>query len=300
MISQQRVAGGSGRCAAGGRARGAAPLSAARQRTRTVRVRAGVVVPGDTVLVAGATGGVGQIVTAKLLERGYKVRALTRRAGRARELFGDHPNLTPAEGDCRDPASLAAAVAGVDAVCCCTGTTAFPSKRWQGGNGPRETDLEGTGNLIAAAPRSLKRFVFVTSAGVEREGEFPWIVLNAFGVLTFKRQSELALVQSGIPYTLLRPSRLTDGPYTSYDLNTLLKATSGGKREVVLSPNDDLKGQASRIVVAEAAVQALAAAEAEGRAFAIESVEGAGPGEDAAAWAARFAACAPAAAGARR
>lgn len=37
---------------------------------------------------------------------------------------------------------------------------------------------------------------------------------------------------SGLPYTLLRPGRLTDGPYTSYDLNTLLKATSGTKRAV--------------------------------------------------------------------
>lgn len=35
-----------------------------------------------------------------------------------------------------------------------------------------------------------------------------------------------------MPFTLLRPGRLTDGPYTSYDLNTLLKATSGTKRAV--------------------------------------------------------------------
>ena len=33
---------------------------------------------------------------------------------------------------------------------------------------------------------------------------------------------------SGLPYTLLRPSRLTDGPYTSYDLNTLLQVGRAG------------------------------------------------------------------------
>ncbi|KAI8469340.1 MAG: hypothetical protein J3K34DRAFT_513480 [Monoraphidium minutum] len=240
--------------------------------------------PGSTVLVAGATGGVGQLVTAKLLDRGFKVRALTRKAERARELFGDHPNLQPAVGDCRDVASLEAAVAGVDAVCCCTGTTAFPSKRWQGDNGPRQTDLEGTQNLIRVTPRDIKRFVFVTSAGVERTGEFPWLILNAFGVLGFKRESEKALAASGLPYTLLRPSRLTDGPYTSYDLNTLLKATAGSRKDAVLSPRDDLKGEASRITVAEAVVQALGSRAAEGRAFAIESTEGAGPGADGAAW----------------
>lgn len=46
------------------------------------------------------------------------------------------------------------------------------------------------------------------------------------GVLKFKRASEELLQGSGMPYTILRPSRLTDGPYTSYDLNTLLKVGS--------------------------------------------------------------------------
>lgn len=110
-------------------------------------------------------------------------------------------------------------------------------------------------------------------------------------MLTFKRESERALEASGVPYTLLRPSRLTDGPYTSYDLNTLLKATAGTRRDVVLSPRDDLRGEASRIAVAEAAVQALALPGTEGRAYAIESAEGAGPGQDAGEWARLFEAC---------
>lgn len=57
---------------------------------------------------------------------------------------------------------------------------------------------------------------------------------------------------------------------------------------MALSGRDDLDGEASRIAVAEAAVQALGCAEAEGRAFAISSVEGEGPGADAAAWRALF------------
>lgn len=110
-------------------------------------------------------------------------------------------------------------------------------------------------------------------------------------MLTFKRESEVALEASGLPYTILRPSRLTDGPYTSYDLNTLLQATAGSRRDVVLSPSDSLRGEASRISVAEAVVQALALPGTEGRAYAIESVEGAGPGADARAWGELFAAC---------
>lgn len=53
------------------------------------------------------------------------------------------------------------------------------------------------------------------------------------GVLTFKRASEQALEASGIPYTIIRPSRLTDGPYTSFDLNTLLQVSGITATEVV-------------------------------------------------------------------
>lgn len=72
----------------------------------------------------------------------------------------------------------------------------------------------------------------------------------AAGVLKLKRESEQALEASGLPYTIIRPSRLTDGPYTSYDLNTLLQASSGTRQEVVLAASDSLFGEASRIAVA--------------------------------------------------
>ena len=75
-----------------------------------------------------------------------------------------------------------------------------------------------------------------------------------------------------------------DGPYTSYDLNTLLKATSGTRKDVRLARSDRLDGQVSRIVVAEALVQALQLEGTLGQAFSLESVEGSGPGADQGAW----------------
>ena len=60
----------------------------------------------------------------------------------------------------------------------------------------------------------------------------------------------MLLQQSGLPWTILRPSRLTDGPYTSYDLNTLLQATAGARQDVQISMQDDQLGEASRIAVA--------------------------------------------------
>ena len=36
-------------------------------------------------------------------------------------------------------------------------------------------------NLMKATPASVGRFVYVTSAGVERQGQLPWLILNACG-----------------------------------------------------------------------------------------------------------------------
>jgi hypothetical protein len=66
--------------------------------------------------------------------------------------------------------------------CCYHVTCAvLHAARWEGNNGPRPTDYDGPHNLLKACPKSLKRFVFVTSAGVERRTEMPWAILNTFG-----------------------------------------------------------------------------------------------------------------------
>ncbi|KAK3257043.1 hypothetical protein CYMTET_33854, partial [Cymbomonas tetramitiformis] len=178
-------------------------------------------------------------------------------------------------------------------VVCCTGTTAFPSARWEGNNGPKNTDYVAVTNVIEAVQASspkLKRFVLVSSIGVTRTDVMPFLLLNAFGVLHYKGLAENVLKDTGIPYTILRPGRLTDGPYTSYDLNTLLKATSGTKRDVQLGCGDTLLPEAtSRIVCAEACVQVLGLEATAGEAFEIGSVEGDGPGENIDQWAELFA-----------
>jgi nucleoside-diphosphate-sugar epimerase len=86
---------------------------------------------GATVLVAGATGGVGQLVVAKLAERGFKVRALTRDAAKARRLFGESSDVIPVEMDLRDEAQVntSGLFDGCLALVACLGTTAFPSSR---------------------------------------------------------------------------------------------------------------------------------------------------------------------------
>ncbi|MEA5583124.1 SDR family oxidoreductase [Nodularia harveyana UHCC-0300] len=232
----------------------------------------------DLVLIAGATGGVGQLVTANLLGKGMKVRILTRNAAKARKMFPEPVEIVV--GDIRDISTLPPAIQDINYIICCTGTTAFPSERWEfdpppnflewgrilidseyrntkAQNNPQKVDAEGVRNLISVTPPHLKRCVFVSSVGVHRKNQPPFNILNAFGVLDAKEKGEQAIINSGIPYTIIRPGRLIDGPYTSYDLNTLLKAKTGGKQGVVVETGDNLSGDASRIDVAAACVESL-------------------------------------------
>lgn len=250
----------------------------------------------ERVLVTGATGGVGQLTVAKLLEKGFPVRVLTRSAHKAQQMFDNRVEI--ALGDIRQSTTLPSALQNVTHIICCTGTTAFPSTKWDfdktveveglGGliewgkiyldsqyrfakakNSPAQVDAQGVSNLVVAAPKDLKRFVFVSSCGILRKDKPPFSILNAFGVLDAKHKGEEAIIRSGLPYTIIRPGRLIDGPYTSYDLNTLLKAKTGGKLGVVVGTGDTLVGDTSRIDVASACVECLSNPATEGKVFEI-------------------------------
>ncbi|KAG2540686.1 sanguinarine reductase-like [Panicum virgatum] len=239
------------------------------------------------VLVVGGTGGVGQLVVASLLNRKIKSKLLLRDPEKAESLFGkqDESVLQVYKGDTRNPNDLDPQMfEGVTHVICCTGTTAFPSKRWDGDNTPERVDWDGIRNLVSALPQTIKRLVFVSSIGVTKYNEIPWSIMNLFGVLKYKKMAEDFVCNSGIPFTIIRPGRLTDGPYTSYDLNTLLKATAGERRAVVIGKGDKLVGEVSRLVVAEACIQALDIESTEGQIYEINSVKGEGPGTDSEKW----------------
>jgi len=53
--------------------------------------------------------------------------------------------------------------------------------RWTGNNGPEQTDYIAMRNLIDATPKSVKRFILTTSAGVDRSNKIPFSILNLFG-----------------------------------------------------------------------------------------------------------------------
>ncbi|NEP62603.1 MAG: NAD(P)H-binding protein [Symploca sp. SIO2G7] len=99
--------------------------------------------PLERVLVVGATGGVGQLTVGKLLSKGFQVRVLTRSASKAQKMFDNRVEIVV--GDIRFPTTLSAATQDVTQIICSTGTTAFPSAKWDFDN---IQELKGIASLI--------------------------------------------------------------------------------------------------------------------------------------------------------
>lgn len=149
------------------------------------------------ILVVGATGMVGGEVCRRLVARGESVAALVRpsadpsKVERLRDL-----GIRTIAGDLRDPASLKAACAGVDAAI--TTASSMPFSFIAGENDIETTDLRGQKSLIdAARAAGVGHFVYM-SFSKNLHLDFP--LGNA------KRSVEAHLRESGMPYTILRPS----------------------------------------------------------------------------------------------
>ena len=149
------------------------------------------------ILVGGATGLVGGQVCARLAAGGVGVRALVRVTSSPEKVAGLRAQgVEVVEGDLRDAASLDAACAGVDAVICTVSSMPFSYE--PGVNDIQTTDLDGVTNLIDAAARAgVGHFVY-TSFSANLDLDFP--------LGRAKRAVETHLMNSGMEYTILRPS----------------------------------------------------------------------------------------------
>jgi len=70
----------------------------------------------NLILVVGSTGGVGQLVVSKLLEKGLPIRILTRNAEKAAKMFNDKVEI--AVGDICEPSTLTAAMVNIISIIC--------------------------------------------------------------------------------------------------------------------------------------------------------------------------------------
>jgi NADH dehydrogenase len=145
------------------------------------------------VLVTGATGFLGRRVMQELLDHHYQVRCLVHTPGRER-IFPDH-SVNVQYGSISDPDALASACQGVDFVV----HLAAIIRQRRGATFDR-INRQGTANLLAAAKEAggVKHFVHVSAIGAANNPRYPY--------LYSKWQGEQEVSNSGLPYTIIRPS----------------------------------------------------------------------------------------------
>ena len=194
------------------------------------------------VLVAGATGKTGALVVAQLKAKGYPVRAFVRNAQKAADRLG--PDVEAVVGDLRDPASIAATLDGVGVVVNAAGS-GVPAPD---DNMPEHVDFKGARNLAdAAAAAGVGHYVLISSMGATQDDHQLNRLFN--NILIWKRRGEEAVAASGIPYTIIRPGGLNDGP---------------GSEQTVIFEQGDLPGLDKAISRADVARVTVAAVKDEG------------------------------------
>ncbi len=136
-----------------------------------------------TIVVTGATGSTGSILTQLLLARGERVRALVRDPERARSRLD--PRVELAVGDFADPGSLRAALTGAEAVYLACG------------NVPHQVDFECS-VIDEAVQAGVQRIVKLSARGAELGSPVAYWDWHA--------QIEQHLRASGIASVSLQPS----------------------------------------------------------------------------------------------
>ena len=161
------------------------------------------------VAVIAGSGGIGRWLLAIAREDGNHVKTLVRDR---RKLAGDLGAIGVIEGDVRDADAVDAAISGTDVVLSALGGD---------GSGPSDTREIGTRNiLVAMNAAKITRLLVVSSAGVEEDPNMNVLARKVFlplflrGPLADCGAMERLIVESRTVWTIVRPSRLTDGPRT--------------------------------------------------------------------------------------
>lgn len=195
------------------------------------------------ILVAGATGTLGGMVTRRLLEKGESVRALVRK-------HSDYPPLEEAGaeiafGDLTDPTSLVAACAGVEKVLCTATAAGRPTEKIE------SVDRRGVGHLIEAAEAAgVRRFVFVSAYGFES--------MDA-ELARAKTASAAKLRDSAMTWSVLEPS-----PFMEVWIGWVIGGQLGeGPKAAIAGDGEKAVGFVSNRDVASLCVAALERHEAE-------------------------------------
>jgi len=160
-----------------------------------------------SLLVAGATGYVGGRLVPKLLEEGYRVRAMARsRAKLANRPWASHPRLEVVEGDVQNLGDLMKATTGCWAAFYLVHSMTSASQHFV------EADRLSAQNMVTAAAASgLERIIYL--GGLGRSSD-PFLSTH------LRSRHEVAhILQSGpVPTTILRAAMILGSGSASFEM----------------------------------------------------------------------------------
>ncbi|MDF3338890.1 NAD(P)H-binding protein [Mycolicibacterium septicum] len=164
------------------------------------------------IVIFGANGATGRLLTRRALDAGHTVVAVTRHPGQF-PITG--AALTVAEADVRDAAAVTAVIDGADAVLSTLGVTFTMD--------PVDTYSVGVGNIVAAMRATgVDRLAVVSSTAI---ADYPGrtdtpfalrvvqpVISRIFGRTLYAdmRRMEDIVAGSGLNWTIVRPSGLFD------------------------------------------------------------------------------------------
>ncbi|MEV6066839.1 SDR family oxidoreductase [Nocardia sp. NPDC052001] len=150
-----------------------------------------------TVLVTGGTGTLGKLVTPLLLMRaGVRVRVLSRTARTGTD------GIEYVAGDLQTGEGVAAAVAGVDTILHLAGT--------QKGDGDKARALVTAAQAAGVTPH----LVYISVVGAERVVCESALDRAMLGYMASKREAEIVVQESGLPWTTLRATQFHELLFT--------------------------------------------------------------------------------------
>ncbi len=195
------------------------------------------------ILIAGATGKTGLLLTQNLLDQGHNVTALVRESSDTSTLPGGtdlrHGDLTDLQPGVCD---------GADVVIFAAGSG--------GSTGPEMTDKvdrNGAMRLIDLAnDAGVDRFVMLSSIGADQSDPSG----DLAHYLKAKHDADEHLMASGLTYAILRPVALTD---------------DGRSDDVILGDKVDPSAEASRADVAAVLAEAATSDKHDGHALKMQS-----------------------------